>query len=405
MSKRTSRNVTDWDTFQFTVRVDASMLRQLVIEMEAYRLAIQRQPVPPEWAEDLRHLNIVRAVHGTTAIEGNPLSEQEVAKALKRVASKADATVNGQAERQVENAYRAHKWVQSTFSEPGHPIQLEEILHIHRLLTERSDEVNNQPGRLRGEGHEVTVGSPDLGSIHRGAPGGHRLRELMDCFVEALNSGDVLALNPVERALWAHFYLVTIHPFGDGNGRAARGVEAAILFESGYNTHGFFSLSNHFYAEREAYIHLLQRTRAELTYDLTEFFAFGLRGFVGELERISSYLRRRTERLMYRELIRRCHEIRVGKRRRLLNDREASLLHHLLDSTPPPSPFTDEPEQSVTTNDLLNSQFFRLNYGNVTWRTVNREFDRLAKLGFVQYRTIDPDDSRIELDFTAISKY
>jgi len=399
-----SNNLTDWDTFEFHVRVDHSRLQSSLIQMEAYRLAIQRLTVPPHWAQDLRRLNIVRAVHGTTAIEGNPLTEEEVQQAID--AQPAPSPINGNAERQVRNAYSAHEWVQQAFSDrEGRAISLDDILHMHLLLTEGSDEADNEPGQLRRGGHDVTVGSPDLGGVHRGAPGGARLRELISEYVDRLQSPDVSSLNPVERALWAHFYLVTLHPFGNGNGRTARCVEAALLYQGGYNAHGFFSLSNYFYAEREEYIRLLQRTRTELRHDLTEFFAFGLGGFIEELERINSYLRRRTEHLMYRELIRQCYDRRVGKRRRLLNDRETRLLHHLLDRTPPPSPFTDEPETSVTTRELTASQFFRLNYGNVTWRTINREINRLAQLGFVRYHQIATDDWRIELDFSAIARY
>lgn len=396
----------DWDDFEFRIRVSQRDLTDLLIEMEAHRRSIQKLRLLPEWAEDLKRLNIIRAVHGTTAIEGNPLTEEEVGHALAEGSQRGHG--NGLAERQVQNAYKAHQWVQETFGPPSSKqvITLDDILTIHRLLTESSDEADNQPGRLRDEGHNVTAGSPELGGIHRGAPGGQRLQRIMDQYIDFLRSSDFQALNPVEQALCAHFYLVSIHPFGNGNGRTARSVEAAILFMGGYNTHGFFSLSNHFYTERESYIRLLQRTRTELAYDLTEFFKFGLTGFVAELDRISSYVRRRMERLLYSELIRKGSERRVGKRRRLLNSREGNLLRYLLDLTPPPSPFSNETEPSVLFSNLVGSAFFRANYGSVTRRTVLRELRRLSDLGYIRYMLVPGtgDDLLVELSFDAITK-
>ena len=391
----------NWDDFAYSARVDHRQLKDLLVQLEAHRLSIQKLHIPPDWAADLRRLNIVRAIHGTTAIEGNPLSEAEVEQTL----SSSPNGVERKAERQVRNAQRAHEWVGEQFVRPGRPIRLDDILHIHYLLTAESDEEDNAPGQIRGEGHDVTVGAPDLGGVHRGAPGGQRLHELLVGFVRELESERIMGLHPVQRALWAHFFLVTLHPFGNGNGRTARCVEAAILFQGGYNTHGFFSLSNSFYADREAYIRLLQQSRTELNYDLTEFFRFGLEKFVAELDRITSYIQRRIERLMYRDLIRRCYDRRVGPRRRLLNHREQALLHYLLDETPPASPFTSDPDPSVTIRDLARSAFFNLNYGGVTARTVNREINRLAEFGFVKYQRLSPHDLVIELDFSAITKY
>lgn len=41
-------------------------------------------------------------------------------------------------------------------------------------------------------------------------------------------------LHPVERAAHAHFWLMDIHPFVDGNGRVARLLMNLLLLQSGY---------------------------------------------------------------------------------------------------------------------------------------------------------------------------
>ena len=49
-----------------------------------------------------------------------------------------------------------------------------------------------------------------------------------------LSSEDAARLHPVERAVLAHFRLVHVHPFIDGNGRTARLLMNLILMRQGY---------------------------------------------------------------------------------------------------------------------------------------------------------------------------
>ena len=56
----------------------------------------------------------------------------------------------------------------------------------------------------------------------------------MEQFVDWLNSEEVLSLHPVEFAAIAHYKLVYIHPFVDGNGRTARLLMNFILMKNGF---------------------------------------------------------------------------------------------------------------------------------------------------------------------------
>lgn len=63
-----------------------------------------------------------------------------------------------------------------------------------------------------------------------------------------------IKIHPIELAGLAHFRFVTIHPFGDGNGRISRLVMNKILFDSG------FPLLNIKYAERKFYYSALEKS-------------------------------------------------------------------------------------------------------------------------------------------------
>ncbi|MBL8798337.1 MAG: Fic family protein [Planctomycetia bacterium] len=363
-------------------------------------MSLHRLHLPPEWRQELQKLYIVRAVHGTTAIEGNPLSEQEVSRQLAKGRGQG---IKDQVHRQTKNAADAFAWIEQHFATPR-ALLLEDLLEIHRLITTGSDEHENVPGRFRESGHNVTVGSPQLGGVHQPPPGGEATKHLVQRFLEFVNSRRFKGLPPVMQALIAHFYFVTIHPFGNGNGRTTRCIEAAILHGSGYNTYGFYSLSNYFYRNRDDYFRKLQETRMQYRYDLTTFLQFGLKGFREELERINAYVRNRTHRLHYREMIRRCLEKKVGKRRRLINEREAKLLHAILDASEPADPFSDEPAKEATWHELW--PLVRSFFVGKTPRTISREVARLEELGFLKVVQADRlGDSSLLIRFDAIEKY
>ena len=58
--------------------------------------------------------------------------------------------------------------------------------------------------------------------------------EFMSDFQTWLNEPSTLQLHPVEYAALAHYHLVYIHPFVDGNGRTARLLMNYILMRHGF---------------------------------------------------------------------------------------------------------------------------------------------------------------------------
>ena len=393
----------DWSRFSFDYRIDTKSLPRTLISIEAYKEATLNLILPPEWSTQLDRLNRMRAVHGTTALEGNPLSEAEVSRLIEQQANEADLARETKEQVQIRNAGIAQAWVRQRFSPSARPVMLSDILEIHRTITQHSDLVNNLPGEFRN--FEVTVGSPDVGGVHRGAP--YRdLPRLMEEYVKFVNSNQLMDQHPVIRALLSHFFLVTIHPFGDGNGRVSRLVEAGILFQSGYNVHGFYGLSNYFYRNERDYKLFLQECRKQNPFDLTPFITFGTDGFAKELKGINNFIKAKLNRVVYRAMLLRALRRRVGSRRRLLNQREFNLLEFLLTETEPTDPFSESPSRKIKFSELSEAAYVRAAYGDVTLRTFYRELFRLAQLGFIGLTWDESAKDWIaELDFGAIGKY
>ena len=166
-------------------------------------------------------------------------------------------------------------------SAPEADLSEEHVLRMHRLTTEDIDYPRNTPGAYR----NVPVAAGDYQAPLPGEVG-----DLMDRFFEWFpETRDRDRWPECVRAIAAHFYLISIHPFGDGNGRTSRAAESFVLYRSGINSLGFYSLANFYYQHRPEYVEMLSRARfvhddgrANFV-DLTEFVRFALGGLRDEL--------------------------------------------------------------------------------------------------------------------------
>ena len=392
--------------FRFDYDFNIPELFGHLVTIEAYKQAALNLVLPPDWRDQLDKLNRVRAIHGTTALEGNPLSEAEVSRQIDIVDKQGDQPDQIRVTKeqlQVRNSAQAQAWVRKRFYPGSPPITLEDIFKMHEMITQQSDEVHNVPGKLRT--FSVTVGSPDMGGVHIGAPH-NTLTQLMEEYVRFINSKKLTDTHPVIKALLSHFFLVTIHPFGDGNGRVSRLLEAGILFQGEYNVHGFYGLSNYFYRNERDYKMLLQKCREKQPFDVTPLLEFGIKGFALELNGINNFIKTKLNRVVYRQMLVNNYNKRTGIRRRRLNLREYKLLIFLLTETEPIDPFSESPSRKIKFSELQEAKFIQASYEDVTPRTFNRELSRLAGLRFIKFAKEETSKEWIvELDFEAITKY
>lgn len=100
---------------------------------------------------------------------------------------------------------------------------MNEILKIQNLILKGIDD--DQAGQFRNVPVRVS-GSTAI------FPNPRKVPDLMDTFCEWLKTKP--RLHPVELAAEAHYRLVTIHPFVDGNGRAARILMNLVLMMLGF---------------------------------------------------------------------------------------------------------------------------------------------------------------------------
>ncbi len=203
----------------------------------------------PGVRERLERLNILRAVRGTTGIEGSDLTEEEVARVLAADAPQGVLPRSRlREEQEVRNANRVMSYIANVLGQedPNAPVTEQLVATIHRLTIDGIDYPNNNPGVYRS--HSVHADTYVPPREHAEAV------RLMRDFAAWLNTSPATQWPAAVRAIAAHFYLISIHPFGDGNGRTARAIESFLLYQGQLNALGFYSLSNFYYRRREEYV-------------------------------------------------------------------------------------------------------------------------------------------------------
>ncbi|KPP68930.1 adenosine monophosphate-protein transferase FICD-like [Scleropages formosus] len=160
-------------------------------------------------------------IYHTVAIEGNTLTLSEIRHIIDTRYSVPGKSLQEQNE--VIGVDSAMKFINSTLLSRLGSITIDDILEIHRRVLGHADPV--EAGRLRT--NQVFVG-------HHIPPHPQDLTRHMQELVQWLNSEEAFSLHPVEFAALAHYKLVYVHPFTDGNGRTSRLLMNLVLMQARY---------------------------------------------------------------------------------------------------------------------------------------------------------------------------
>ena len=191
--------------------------------LDAKKLALDRlRPLSPAVVRSLEAWFRVELTYTSNALEGNTLSRRETAVVLEK-----GLTVGGKSLKEhleATNHARALDFVRSLVGRKGRRAVAEcDLLRLHELVLEGIDDAN--AGKYR----DVTVRIAGASVV---LPNPRKVPELMTQFCGWLRSR--ADFHPVAFAAEAHYRLVTIHPFIDGNGRTARLLMNLLLLMRGY---------------------------------------------------------------------------------------------------------------------------------------------------------------------------
>lgn len=255
---------------------------------------LQAVRIPENYRKEMVSKITAEIVHTSTAIEGNTLTAQQVFDVLngkkiygqeidiKEIVNYNDALTY------IETVVQSRRSEMSALE-----ITEQMIQEINAILMQGiRDEI---AGKYRIK--QVIVGDY-LPPEH------YKVAQLMREFVAWLNNPQPPELSPILYTGIAHYQLVGIHPFEDGNGRTTRILTTLLFLRYGYRVTSFFALESYYNRDRRAYYIALasaDQYRVDGKPDLTRWLEYYVEGLLIEAERARARIDELLTRQPYRE--------------------------------------------------------------------------------------------------------
>jgi len=266
-----------------------------LMTIEAARQTVTMTMLPLPVAERLRQRARVSSTHYSTRIEGNRLTlaeaKQVIYKDLRIPERERDV-------REVRNYYHALQQIE-TWAEQQTYITEDIIRRLHTLIFTGP---RSRPTPYR-DGQNV-IRDSDTGAIVYMPPEAKDVPQMMRDLVAWIRQTEREDLPAPVVAGLAHYQFVTIHPFYDGNGRAARVLATLILYQRGYDLGRFYSLEEVHARDTLAYYAALQTHPHHNYYagradaDVTGWLAYFLRSMAEEFARVANEVHTYAEKPM-----------------------------------------------------------------------------------------------------------
>lgn len=260
--------------------------------IEAAKEIIENAPLVPAYEAKFRQEAIIRTVHHGTHIEGNELDTGEV----KAVLEGGEVDARDRDVQEVLNYRNVLKYIDKRKGtrEKGQEIREKELLQIHRLTVDRLLSPD-KAGKFRKT--QVVVKNSKTGQVSFAPPPPQGVKRLAGEFFDWLNSSGAQEIHPVLQAGITHYVLAYIHPFVDGNGRAARALATLVLFSGGYDIKKFFSIEEYFDKNPARYYSTLQavsnqKVRQLADRDVTVWLEYFCEGLAEELAQVRGRVQR-----------------------------------------------------------------------------------------------------------------
>ena len=283
--------------YQPTFQITHTLLTH-VEQVASLRERIVSAAVEVPWIPALQKDTRIRNAHCSTAIEGNPLTLEEV----RAIEEGRDLPATGQRpRREVANYFAGLRFVEKNAQREA--VTHKEILKLHRIM---AGQVMDQGEAGKYRKIRVRVGEylP---------PPPERVQPLMTELLTWWNQ-QAASISPILSSAIIHHRFETIHPFADGNGRAGRMLSLWELYRRGFDNHHIFSIDEFYWEDRPRYYAALERVSQE-SGNLTSWLEYSAEGLRGTLERVWSRVQKLTAR--------------AGKEKLVLRPKQEQLLHLL----------------------------------------------------------------------------
>ena len=269
--KMNAKNTSPYTVPQQWIRYDKAVILDRLVAAKTEAGVLRQMPYLPQWIEEVHEEQLRLEAAGTSRIEG-----------------------------------------------------AEFILEIHRRIVTGCDDARCEPGALRRAAWDVSFGTPRCRGVERG----DACRAAFNALCRAI-AGAFWQHDDIVQAMATHYHIGAMHPFGDGNGRTARAVEAFMMRRANVNDLVMVSLSTYYYDHKDAYLAALYESR-QRGHDLTPFLMFALPAVAERCSAVAAKIVVNHKRALFREFARSLFGQLRSPRRRVIAARQLQILEVLL---------------------------------------------------------------------------
>lgn len=223
--------------------------------IEGAREVIENAPLVPSFEKQFQNDAMARTIHHGTHIEGNDLTMVQT----KKVLEGQEVYARARDIQEVIN-YRNVMRILDDLKHQRDNYKPENLLEIHRAVVDKIVDPS-KIGVLRST--QVVIREEGTGKVILSPPSYVEVPYLVEEFFNWLNSPESVDVHPILKAGIAHYVLVSIHPFVEGNGRSIRAFTNLIMGREGYDVKRFFSLEEHFDRDLAGYYEALGKVDAQ----------------------------------------------------------------------------------------------------------------------------------------------
>jgi Fic family protein len=335
---------------KFNDEKDSEITKIFIDVLVAFE-SIKYIPILPNMASQIEEELIKKSIFSTAAIEGNSLTQEDVNEIID------DKKTNFSKEKfvkEIQNLKKAYNEIKAinTFNTKTE-ISQDLIKNYHKIITDSLENETNLPGQYRNT--KVIVGNQAHGGTNVPPKIFEDIKKLMEEFVLWINSKELLEMHPVFRSCIAHLTLALIHPFGDGNGRTSRIIEAHILKSAGYRF-VYTMLSNYYYKNIDEYFITFSKVLKNKDNDISDFVLFYLKGMLESIKTIREKIYIIITKLSLQSYLLYLKKISQ------ISQRQYDFLSIMLDNN-----------KEVTDKEILEDTNLKIIYGKLSLRTLQRD--------------------------------
>ncbi len=275
-------------TFTITPAMASALMR-----IEAVKQAIQTLPITPRVLANLRETARLFSTHYSTMIEGNRLTQEQVAQVIGD-----DEHFPGRERDQDEvKGYYAALDEAEHLAKRREKVSEATVRKLHALvMAGGKTRVKSTPYRDR----QNVIRDANSKAIVYMPPEPKDVPRLMEQLINWIKQKDELPV-PIKAGI-AHYQFATIHPYYDGNGRTARLLTTLILHLGTYDLKGLYALEEYYARNLKAYYealtvgpsHNYYMGRAEA--DITKWIAYFIEGMAASFEKVRDQALREAEK-------------------------------------------------------------------------------------------------------------